>query len=205
MKKFIKKRNLGMIIGLTLFILVFIFYLTQFFAYRKAKKEISEILKNYYQAMDSAGENLFEKDASTIEKEYNDIFDKFWDDEDDVYSAKYPELELITKDKFKSDIKDALNNSLLLPVSHCTSSFYDVNITRVDRKTYEVSFYVNTDMDYTYNEYEDTSSCMVISAQGVLNTYQAESPNAIFCFKKVNGSWKIIGVNTDNSYDNRMF
>ena len=193
MKKIIKKRNLGMILGLFLFIIALLYYSFQFISFKQAKKELDVFFSNYITDMNTVGVGITPDNSSDKKEQYKDIIDKYWTEEDnDLYSQNDEELN--TMADLKTAIFNALESNNLESIGTLNSSYYSFNLERIDSKNYEM--YVNINTSINAENYEGN----YISIYGPTYFFD-QSPHEYITvqFRKEQGSWQIVGITASDS------
>ena len=200
MELFIKKRNLGLLFGLIVFIICLLFSFQQTFTNKGLTKKAKNILNDYKEDINEACLSIDENNINSKKKEILEIIDKYWEDVDDDDEFAEKDANHKTKKDIKEEIESAFDNDNIVNVSYANTELsyelaykYKSNCFDIDcngQSTFQSAGSYNSNVAY------------YITMWGAVPEEDIHDSITNVSFKKVNGSWKIIGIQTDgrNNY-----
>ncbi|SKA71705.1 hypothetical protein SAMN02745111_02245 [Eubacterium uniforme] len=196
MELFIKKHNLGLLFGLIVFIICLLFSFQQTFSNKKLTKEAKKIMNDYTKELNDACLSINGSNIDSKKKEILSIIDKYWEDVDDDSSFAKKDANHKTKDDIKKEIESVFNKGMVANVS-----FAQTNVTCDIAYKYKSNcFDIDCFDESTYQSgsNNDSNESSFITIWGTIPEGDIHDSITNVSFKKIKGSWKIIGIQTDD-------
>ena len=199
MEKFIKKRNLGLLFAIIVLALVFLFSVYQTANNRSLTGKADDILTSYSEKIDEACLSISTDNSQSKEDEILKIVDEYWEDVDSKCKAfDDKDSTYINKSKFVKSIKNAMEKNLLTDLTMAKTTLKCTDAYAYKTKYFDVECSYDSRYMYNENTTNDVNNSTKISLSGLVNDGLSTEGSVTYVFKKVKGSWKIIGIKLTN-------
>ena len=196
MEKFIKKRNLGIIFGTVVFVLVFLFSFYQTFTNKSLSKKSEKILNEYASKMNEAIINIDSSNFQAKKDEIKNILDEYWADSDsDDFSANE---SYITKDQILNSFDD--DPVYFKKIIASTTDFECSMGEKSKGKYFDVYCEATNNFTFDNNAPDSDSTTLIPTYLGAISADLSVPEITQAKLKYTNGKWKICGLQTDSYY-----
>lgn len=195
MEKFIKKHNLGLLFAIIVFTGAILFSIYQTANNKSLNNKADKILTDYSEKMDEATLSINVENSKSKEDEILKLIDEYWEDVDSKCKAfDDKNATYITKSKFVKSIKNAMEKTLLTDLTMAKTTLSCSDAYAYKNKYFDVACSYDSRYMYDENTKNDVNNSTKITLSGLVGDGLSHEDNVTYVFKKVKGSWKIIGI-----------
>lgn len=197
MEKFVKKRNLGLLFGIIAFVIVFLFSFYQSATNKALNKKADKIINEYANAFNNAFLSIDASNVNEKKAEVLSVIDKYWEDVDG-YSSAFADKDTyhLTKSDFKKEIESFFEKPDLPNISMYQSDITCYSTYQYKPNCFDFDCDIESDFIITNN---DTGFIDGMTLFGKSADNDSQYFYSKVTMKKINGSWKIIGVTETNN------
>ena len=196
MELFIKKHNLGLLFGLIVFIICLLFSFQQTFSNKRLTKQAKDIMDDYTKEINDACLSINETNIDSKEKEILEIIDKYWEDVDDDSSFAKKDVNHKTKADIISEIESVFKTSVDSNIAYANTDVTCDMAYKYKSNCFDVDCLSQSTYQYAGNN--DSNKPSYITIWGTVSDGDIHDSITNVSFKKIKGSWKIIGILTDD-------